>query len=448
MRTPPKFLVAAAISSAVLGPALLYAWIVGPPQRHSGGPGDQTCARSSCHGGSPTSQGGKVDVVFPSGPTYLPGVRQTWTVVISDPAARLFSFQLSVRRNENREFGQAGRLDPLDANTFVLCDDGSARTGAGPCPGSPVEFIQPTEAGARRGVNAYTFRWTPPEDAAGEVSVYVAALGANGDLQATGDRTYTATYTLRPAEITGAPAIRDARPVLQSFDDSERLSSGTWIQLYGTNLAFTTRSWNIGDFDGREAPQELDGVRVNVHGRPAYVSYVSPTQVNVQVPDVADLGPVRVELVNDGGTSNSASVQKDKVTPAVQTNGAFISGDRRYAVAFHPDFGAYVGPPDLIPGANFRPAAPGEVIIVYAVGSGPTGVRAGRVPAAPSPLQLPYEVRIGGIAAQAIGLHPVGYLGLYQFNITVPTLGPGDYPVDLIVDGIPIAQTLYTTIGE
>lgn len=448
MRTRNKALAAVLASSVVFGPALLYGWILGPPQRHSGAPGDQTCARSGCHGGSPNVGPGKVEVVFPSGPAYLPGAKQTWTVVISDPMARTFGFQLSARLTTNLEFSQAGRLAPLDASTFVLCDDGSARIGPGPCSTSPVEFLEQSEAGVARGLNAYTFQWTPPENEAGDIRVYVAAIAGNGDTKATGDRTYTATYTLKRALVTGPPAIRDARPILQAFDTAERLSSGTWIQIYGENLAFTTRSWNIGDFDGAQAPEELDGVKVTVNGKPGYVSYVSPRQVNVQAPEDADLGPVRVELTNGGGVSNSATVQKAKVTPALQTNGAFASGDRQYVVAFHPDFKAYVGPVGLIPGVNFRPAKPGDVIILYAVGSGPTGAAAGQIPALPSPLQLPYEVRIGGVQALTVGLQPQGYIGLYQFNAVVPPLGPGDYPVDLVVDGIPTGQTLYTTIGE
>jgi uncharacterized protein (TIGR03437 family) len=38
-------------------------------------------------------------------------------------------------------------------------------------------------------------------------------------------------------------------------------------------------------------------------------------------------------------------------------------------------------------------------------------------------------------------------IGLYQFNIVIPNLPPGDHPIDLVVDGVPNAQDLVITIG-
>ena len=409
-------------------PALLFALTSKSPPRHSGAPGDQTCARADCHGGTPNVGSGRIDVVFPGGPVYLPGARQTWTVVVSDPGSRLFGFQISTRLASNPQFGRAGTLQPFDANTLVLCEDGTERSGSNACPGSSVEFIEHSSTGVLRAVNAYTFLWTPPETAVGNVQVFVSAVGANGDRQATGDRTYTATFSLSPAVAAGAPVIRSTKPVLQAFDGAEHLSSGTWIQLYGRNLAHTTRSWNVGDFNGPDAPIELDKVRVNVNSKPGYVSYVSPTQVNVQVPDDPDLGTVRVELMNLGGTSNSVSVNKFKVTPALQTNQLFAAGGKNYVVAFHPDFRAYVGPPSLITGVNFRPARPGDSMILYAVGSGPAGTPPGRVPTVVGLLQLPYKIRIGGVDALTVGFQPQGFAGLYQFNVTVPDVPAGDQP--------------------
>ena len=49
-------------------------------------------------------------------------------------------------------------------------------------------------------------------------------------------------------------------------------------------------------------PTTLDGVSVNVGSKPAYVYFISPSQINVQAPDVGT-GPVPVTVTTAGGTS-------------------------------------------------------------------------------------------------------------------------------------------------
>jgi uncharacterized protein (TIGR03437 family) len=120
-------------------------------------------------------------------------------------------------------------------------------------------------------------------------------------------------------------------------------------------------------------------------------------------------------------------------------------------VAIYPDFnqtGTFVGPENLVAGARFRPARPGETIIIYAVGCGPTNPPspAGQVPGASLPLALPFEFRIGGVAAQAQGALVAGFLGLYQFNVTVPEVPDGDARIELTVDGQATGQTLFIAV--
>jgi uncharacterized protein (TIGR03437 family) len=44
------------------------------------------------------------------------------------------------------------------------------------------------------------------------------------------------------------------------------------------------------------------------------------------------------------------------------------------------------------------------------------------------------------------GLAP-GYLGLYQFNITVPQNVPdGDIPINVTLNGVPLQQHLYLAV--
>jgi len=61
---------------------------------------------------------------------------------------------------------------------------------------------------------------------------------------------------------------------------------------------------------------------------------------------------------------------------------------------------------------------------------------------------LPYQLKIGGVPAVVnfAGL-VAGSIGLYQFNVVIPSVAAGDQTIELIVDTIPNAQTLYIVIG-
>ncbi len=89
----------ASVAGIVVPAALVFAYATGPDPRYTGAPGDspQACASSGCHVGPNNANnlntgGGKVVVNFPDGQTYTPGAQQTFTVVITDPAARGYGF--------------------------------------------------------------------------------------------------------------------------------------------------------------------------------------------------------------------------------------------------------------------------------------------------------------------------------------------------------------------
>jgi len=420
----------------------------GPDPRKTGAPGDSICAESTCHVGTAVNGGpGKVEVSFPGGLTYTPGVAQTWTVTVSDAQQRVFGFQLTARPSSNETNGQAGGFRALDSTTFVLCEDGRVKPATGTCnAATPVEFA---EHNLPRPSGVFQVEWTPPATAIGPVRVYVAGNAANGNGQNTGDRIYTANYTLQPQTVTfNRPAIRATQPVLQAFSGMPGLSSGTWLEIYGTDFSPNTREWGGADFSGNQAPTNLDSVRVNVNGRPAFVRFISPNQVNVQAPDDTATGPVNVEVINPAGTSNAVSVMKTRVSPALLTTPAFNVGGRQYVAALHPDFVTFVGRVGLIAGVPFRPAAPGATIIVFAVGCGGTN------PASPAgqffpdarSLASPFQVSFGQTNAQAVALLAAQAIGLCQFNITVPNVPDGDIQINATVDGTSTGQTLFTTV--
>jgi uncharacterized protein (TIGR03437 family) len=58
-------------------------------------------------------------------------------------------------------------------------------------------------------------------------------------------------------------------------------------------------------------------------------------------------------------------------------------------------------------------------------------------------------LKIGGVPAAVSFAGLVGgTIGLYQFNLVVPSVPAGDQPIELTVDGAPNAQSLVITIGQ
>jgi uncharacterized protein (TIGR03437 family) len=438
-----------AIVAMVPSVVLLYAYATGPEPRHTAAPGDDklACTTAGCHVGTALNGGGgNVKITFAAGQVYTPGVPQTFTVVITDPVARAYGFQMTARLESNLANGQAGNFTP-GPQQIVICDDGSVRQSAG-CPANaPIQFIE--HGDPYRGTNQIQVSWTPPAVDVGNVHIYVAANAANGDGNNTGDHIYTADYVLIPQAGSSAPAITSVSSA-SGFSAEAGLASGTWLEIYGTNLSTATRTWGGADFTGTKAPTSVEGVSVTVNGVPAYVAYVSPTQVNVQAPDDSTVGPVAIQVTSGGAASNVVTMTKKAIAPALLAPGAFNVNSKQYVVAQFADQ-TFVGPAGLIAGVAFRPAKPGEVITIYAVGCGPVSppTPAGTIASGVSSLQNPPTFHLGSATAtvQYAGLVS-GLVGLYQFNLVVPNVPGGDVPLTMDAGGVSANEGLLVTVGQ
>jgi uncharacterized protein (TIGR03437 family) len=101
------------------------------------------------------------------------------------------------------------------------------------------------------------------------------------------------------------------------------------------------------------------------------------------------------------------------------------------------DGGAY----DLVgPSGEFsfptRPVKPGETLVLFGVGLGPTNpsAPAGQPFSGAAPTVNPVTVTIGGISAKVMFSGAVA-AGLYQVNVIVPPEPSGDQPVQLSIAG-------------
>ena len=229
------------------------------------------------------------------------------------------------------------------------------------------------------------------------------------------------------------------------------VQTGSFVTITGQCLSTSTRNWLPPDFVGlgNGLPLSLDGVSVTIDGKPAAVSYISPTQVNVQAPTDSALGPVQVVVKNSSGTANNGTATLQAYAPAffpfVQPGGASTTAPL-YVVAVNNSDGTFTAPVNYYgAGVLSRPAKPGEYVQLWGTGFGPTNpaVQAGQL--APGP---PYatlsnatqlQISIGGVPA-TVSQGYLPYAGDYQINVTIPQLSDGDWLIVATINGVISSQ--------
>jgi len=211
------------------------------------------------------------------------------------------------------------------------------------------------------------------------------------------------------------------------------VSAGTYISIYGTNFAAAgfLDTWS-NSITGGKLPTTLDGVTVSIGGTPAYISALTPGQINVLAPNLG-AGSMAVTVTTAAGTSAPFTVTAQAAQPA------FFLWPGNAAVATHLDYSyaiknGAVSTPTV-------PAKPGEMIVLWGSSFGPTTPAAstGQVVTGGPYLVNGVTVTVGGLSApvySGVAALASGMAGLYQVAITVPaSLANGDYPVIASVNG-------------
>jgi uncharacterized protein (TIGR03437 family) len=236
-----------------------------------------------------------------------------------------------------------------------------------------------------------------------------------------------------------APAIS---LVANAEGESPAIAPNAWVEIKGSNLAQPgdTRIWQGSDFVANKMPTALDNVSVKVNGKPAYVYYISALQINILTPPDALSGSISVVVTNNGQISAAFNAPTQSLSPSF-----FVFNGGPYVAATHPD-GTLIGPASLFPGAT-SPAKPGETIVLYANGFGPTNVpvQSGSVAQSGTLSPLP-AVKIGGTDAvvQFAGLVSPGE---FQFNVVVPANTPnGDQPITASYNGFSTQSGTLVTV--
>jgi uncharacterized protein (TIGR03437 family) len=238
-------------------------------------------------------------------------------------------------------------------------------------------------------------------------------------------------FNIGPAPTTTpASFVSAANPT-----GGNRLAPGSLASLYGTNLA---ASISAADFVP-PLPVTLNGTSITIAGAAVPLLYVSPGQINFQVPWFTITGPSQGALVvNQGQFNASITVVLTPFAPALFTTNSQGSGQ---AAALINNTATLVAPVGAFPGS--RPASKGEFIQLYCTGLGDVTNRPSTGSVAPSgPLAATIAnptVTIGTVTVIPVfsGLSP-GFVGLYQVNLQIPSTAPSGnaVPVVLTIGGV------------
>lgn len=241
-------------------------------------------------------------------------------------------------------------------------------------------------------------------------------------------------FVVAPAAPTPPPPPSiSASGVVNGASFQPGIVPNSWVTIVGTNLGSQTDNWSNAIVNG-QFPTSLDGVSVTVGSEPAYIYFISPGQINLLAPDVG-LGSLPVIVTTAGGTSATFLVTSNQYGPA------FFEWPNNQPVATRQDF-TYAVQNGTFSGTTTVAAKPGDVIILWGTGFGPTNPVA--PPGAAVPSAATYStttlptVTIDNISAMVYGaaLAP-GFAGLYQVAIQVPSsIADGNWPIQAMIGGV------------
>lgn len=223
---------------------------------------------------------------------------------------------------------------------------------------------------------------------------------------------WAGTSSITGPHSTGAPAIGG---LTNAASYAQIYAPGMILSVFGTQLAPASQAAG-----SVPLPWTMSGVSATVNGVSAPFYYVSPGQLNLQIPYEAGVGTATL-VVTDNGQTASHSFTIAPLAPGIFTdqNGVVVP---------------------------FGSAAPGDTITLYITGAGAVSpyVATGAAPDPSTPVaNLPAPVQsvtvtVGGLPSPYVwtGI-PWGLVGAVQVNYQVPSgVGLGPQPVVVSVGGV------------
>ncbi len=407
-------------------PAPVGAFSAGPPAARTGAPGETTCA--ACHNQFAVNSGTGSLTITGVPATYTGGQDYTITVTITQTGIAKFGF-------ETTAIDFAGKA----AGVITLTDAARTQLKTGivpPTTGNTRTYIQHNAAGnvaSATDKNEWSFKWTAPPEGTGKVTFYVAGNATNSSSTNQGDYIYTINAAALPPTLaaTGVSAA--------TYSSAAPLTAEGIVALFGPKLATQTVIGNDTDTvtPGIQLPKTLGGTSVKVKDsanvtRDAPLFFVSPLQVNYQVPADTANGAATVTVTAEDGTVSTGTMTIAAASPGLFSFDATGKGAAvGYLLRVKPgniqtieqiaqnNSGTIVTLP-----IDLGPATDQLFLVLYG-----TGIR-GR-----SSLSL-VSSTIGGLASDVLfaGAQP-DFVGLDQINIRIPrTVTLSEIDVELQVE--------------
>jgi len=200
------------------------------------------------------------------------------------------------------------------------------------------------------------------------------------------------------------------------------VAPGSLISIFGANLSQDIISSATDRFSAT-----LGGASLLINGVPAPLQFVSPGQINAQVPFQTMPGTATGELRLPAMPPAAIQFPIAPVAPGIFANGPVQNGDGTVNAD-----GNRAGPDSLVTvcltgqGVVEPPVANGEPAPGYPVAQ----------------TAYPVTATIGGHPAEVLfaGLRP-GSVGVFQVSVRVPHVDPGTYPLEISMNGI-VSSTL------
>lgn len=223
-----------------------------------------------------------------------------------------------------------------------------------------------------------------------------------------------------PPGSNGQPYYIEASIANTAASIADYYAPNSFVTIYGLNLSDSTTS-----LTGTELQTILPGshVTVLINNLLADLWYVSPTQINLLIPSELTAGPATVQIEVNGFAGPPVGIMLSAVAPAMYQT------DATTVLAAHLN-GQVV--------SASSPAQPGELVVLYATGLGPTVPPAipNQAPQMAATLATPgFGVWLNGTqvdpsAVPYAGVTP-GYAGLYQINLIIPENTPANPQIQI-----------------
>jgi len=201
---------------------------------------------------------------------------------------------------------------------------------------------------------------------------------------------------------------------------TDAIAPGSLVSLFGAGLAPTTAR-----AIGTPLPLSLADTSVTVNGVVAPLLFVSPQQINAQIPLEILAGPATIVVRAVGAASAPVTVTVRAAAPGVFTDG------HGQAAVLNADGSV---------NSTKNPASSGSTLSVFFTGQGPVAavVEDGAAPPSGKPISATSTISatIGSMPVEIpfAGLAPL-YPGVAQMNLKIPALASGVYSLVINIGG-------------